>query len=110
MGFVEELVSSKAIWDCALCLKCAERCPQEISPAELMLVLRNEAISRGLEVPEGLRNMLMSLMETGLAFGVKKALAKDGRTYGRDELGLPAVETGLSEPALMALMELLGGA
>jgi len=110
MGFVEELVSSRAIWDCALCLKCAERCPQEVSPAELILVLRNEAVSRGLEVPEGLRNILMSLMEVGLAFGPRKAMDRSGRTYGRDELGLPEVRTGLSEGALMALMELLGGA
>ncbi|HDI01939.1 MAG TPA: 4Fe-4S dicluster domain-containing protein, partial [Candidatus Bathyarchaeota archaeon] len=34
LGFLEELVSSTAIWDCALCLKCAERCPQGISAAE----------------------------------------------------------------------------
>ena len=110
MGFVEELISSKSIWDCALCLKCAERCPQEVSPYELILSLRNEAISKGLEVPEALRDILMTLMETGLAFKPKKAVDREGRAHGREELGLPAVKTGLSEQALMALMELLGGA
>jgi len=110
MGFVEELVSSKSIWDCALCLKCAERCPQEVSPYELILSLRNEAISKGLEIPEALRDILMTLMETGLAFKPKKAVDREGKAYGREELGLPALRTGLSEQALMALMELLGGA
>ena len=109
LGFIEELVSSTSIWDCALCLKCVERCPQGVAPAEVILALRNEAVSRGLEVPEGLRNMLMAVMETGLAFGPRKLPAKDGQAYGREDMGLPALETGLSEAAIMALMDLLGG-
>ena len=109
LGFLEELVSSKAIWDCALCLKCVERCPQGVAPAELILALRNEAMSKGLEVPEGLSSMLMSIMERGLAFEPRKAVAKDGRAYGREDVGLPPAEVGLSEGALMVLMELLGG-
>ncbi|RLI12525.1 hypothetical protein DRO33_02540 [Candidatus Bathyarchaeota archaeon] len=110
LGFLEELVSSKMIWDCALCLKCAERCPRGISAAELILALRNEAIARGLEAPERLNAMLMSIMERGIAFEPRKAITKDGRAVGREDLGLPPLEVGLSEAALMALMELLGGA
>jgi len=110
LGFLEELVSSTAIWDCALCLKCAERCPQGISAAELILALRNEAVGRGLEVPEKLGAILMSIMERGLAFEPRKAITKDGRAVDRADLGLPSLDVGLSEGALMALMELLGGA
>jgi len=110
MGFVEELVSSKTIWDCALCLKCAERCPQAVSPYELILALRNEAVLKGLEMPEGLREALMSIMETGLALRPRKAVDKEGRAYGREELGLPELRTGLPEQALMALMDMMGGA
>jgi len=110
LGFLDELVSSKAIWDCALCLKCVERCPQGVAPAELILALRNEAAARELEVPEGLSTVLMSIMERGLAFAPRKAVARDGRAYGREDVGLPALEVGLSEAAMMALMELMGGA
>ncbi|HDJ26631.1 MAG TPA: 4Fe-4S dicluster domain-containing protein [Candidatus Bathyarchaeota archaeon] len=110
LGFLEELVSSTTIWDCALCLKCAERCPQGISAAELILALRNEAVSRGLEVPGRLSAILMSVMERGLAFEPRRAVTRDGKAFGREELGLPSLDVGLSEEALMALMELLGGA
>ena len=110
LGFLEELVTSKMIWDCALCLKCVERCPQGVAPAELILALRNEAIAKGLEVPERLSSMLMTIMERGLAFAPRKAVARDGRSYGREDVGLPLIQTGLSEAALMVLMELLGGA
>jgi len=110
LGFLEELVASSTIWDCALCLKCVERCPQRIGPAELLLALRNEACSRGLEIPEGFRSVLMTLMETGMAFPPRRRPARDGRSYGREEVGLPEVRMAPSEVALMALMELLGGA
>ena len=110
LGFLDELVSSKVIWDCALCLRCVERCPQDVAPAEVILALRNEATARELEVPEKIMAMVMSIMETGLAFGPTKRAARDGRSYGREDVGLPPVETGLSEGALMALMELMGGA
>ena len=110
LGFVEELISSKSIWDCALCLKCVEKCPQEVAPAELIMALRNEAVARELEVPERLSAMLMSILESGLAFGPRKRTARDGRSYGREDLGLPEVRVGLSEAAVMALMDLLGGA
>ena len=110
LGFLEELISSKSIWDCALCLKCVEKCPQEVAPAEIIMALRNEAVERELEVPERLNAMLMSILETGLAFGLRKRVARDGRSYGREDVGLPEIKVGLSEEAMMALMELLGGA
>lgn len=43
-----ELLSSSAIWRCASCLTCTQRCPQQLDPAAVMDVLREEALSRGL--------------------------------------------------------------
>ena len=43
----EELLHSAALWHCAGCLTCTQRCPRELDPAAVMDVLREMAYCQG---------------------------------------------------------------
>ncbi|MDI6774919.1 MAG: 4Fe-4S dicluster domain-containing protein [Verrucomicrobiota bacterium] len=47
MGLREEVLTSKVIWLCARCYACTAHCPQGVSFADIMVVLRNLAIQEG---------------------------------------------------------------
>jgi len=44
----EELLRSTALWCCAGCLTCTQRCPRELDPAAVMDALREMAWTQGL--------------------------------------------------------------
>jgi heterodisulfide reductase subunit C len=46
-GMEDEVLSSETIWTCATCFSCAVRCPREIDITEVMMRLRNLALTRG---------------------------------------------------------------
>ena len=35
-GALEELMASRAIWNCLSCMACLERCPRSVEPARLV--------------------------------------------------------------------------
>ena len=39
-GAVEELMESRAIWNCLSCMACLERCPRSVEPARLVEAAR----------------------------------------------------------------------
>lgn len=39
-GAVEELMESRAIWNCLSCMACLERCPRSVEPAKLVEAAR----------------------------------------------------------------------
>lgn len=39
-GAVEELMASRAIWNCLSCMACLERCPRRVEPARLVEAAR----------------------------------------------------------------------
>jgi heterodisulfide reductase subunit C len=89
LGFVEDVVDSSIIWACAMCLKCKERCPQEVAPVDLILALRNLAVEMEAKVPEGhLRNVSM-ILETGFIMTPREAITRKLEKFSRDKLGLP---------------------
>jgi heterodisulfide reductase subunit C len=47
LGLVDQALHSKDIWMCVSCFSCTARCPQGIQIADVMSVLRNEALARG---------------------------------------------------------------
>jgi len=88
-GLAEEIINSDLIWRCAFCLKCRERCPQEVAPSDLIIALRNIATDRGIGVPEDLNTVLNSIMEMGYIHPPMKVFSRRLRkTYTREELGL----------------------
>ena len=39
-GAVEELMASRAIWNCLSCMACLERCPRSVEPSRLVEAAR----------------------------------------------------------------------
>ena len=56
-GDEERLLGCEALWYCAGCLTCAQRCPRRLDPAAVMDVLRALARRRG-KVPAAARKVL----------------------------------------------------
>ena len=40
-GKIEELLESKAIWNCLSCMACVERCPRGVAPANVVGAIRD---------------------------------------------------------------------
>jgi heterodisulfide reductase subunit C len=54
---LERLLGCAALWYCAGCLTCAQRCPRKLDPAAVMDVLRELAHRRG-KIPAAARKVL----------------------------------------------------
>jgi len=52
LGLRKEVLSSKIIWLCARCYACTAHCPQGVSFADIMVVLRDMAIAEGYAQPD----------------------------------------------------------
>ena len=65
LGKEADLMKSQVIWTCTSCLKCKERCPEEISPYDIILTLRRIAINLELPHPEEYDESTKAVVETG---------------------------------------------
>ncbi len=66
LGMRKEVLSSKMIWLCARCYACTANCPQEVSFADIMTVLRDMAIEEGhapAELLEKIENLTQAANE-----------------------------------------------
>ena len=52
LGLADQVLRSQDIWLCVSCASCSARCPQRVEIAEVMSVLRNLSIARGLATDE----------------------------------------------------------
>ena len=43
-GKIEELLESKAIWNCLSCMACVERCPRGVAPAAVVEAVRDTVV------------------------------------------------------------------
>jgi len=89
--FTDELLSSGILWACSLCLKCKEYCPQDVSPIELNIALRNLAIERNVKPPETVTRMAKSVAESGFSFETMGVLTRGFEDVSRGDLGLPEI-------------------
>ena len=48
LGIAERALSSPDIWYCVSCYSCSTRCPQAVPISDIMSVLRNMAVAKGL--------------------------------------------------------------
>jgi len=94
LGFIEDVVNSGIIWTCATCLKCKERCPQEVAPVDLLLALRNLALEMEAKVPESYLRLVSTVLETGFIQKPQETVTRKLEKVNREKLGLPKV----SEP------------
>jgi len=91
LGKNEELLKGEAIWTCTTCLKCRERCQEEISPYDVILILRNLAYRAGYNYPSGYDDFVKGVKETGFISAPQSVRGRDGGRVTRSDLGLPEV-------------------
>lgn len=82
----QEVLGSDAIWLCASCYNCQERCPQEVEVAEVIFALRNLAIREG-KIPKLYEEFANNLVTSGRLAPISKFLEKK-----RVEYGLPPIK------------------
>jgi heterodisulfide reductase subunit C len=92
IGRTEGLLRSEEIWKCSTCLKCVERCPEDISPYDVILVLRNLAYRAGYEYPPAYDDFIGAVSEKGLAQRPQRVRTRAGEQVDRESLGLPPVD------------------
>lgn len=95
LGKIDDVVAGDAIWTCTTCLKCKERCPEEISPYDIILVLRNLAYREGMNYPKGYDDFINGIMERGFINPPQQVRTRDGERINRISLGLPEVSSPL---------------
>jgi len=94
-GLIDEMINSDIIWTCMSCFKCRERCPQKVSPVDILFALKNMAVASGKQIPGNYTAMLQSVLSIGLLQDVKSITTRDNKTVTRTDLGLPEI----SKPA-----------
>ena len=92
LGRIEELLKSDVIWNCTSCLKCSERCPENISPYDVILVLRNLAVRAGYDYPAGYDEFINAVIEYGVAQQPQMVRTRTRKRLDRSSLALPPAE------------------
>ena len=103
LGFRNQLLSSKMIWNCTTCSYCREICPQNVCPVDVVKAVRRIAVKAG-QILEEHRKICEFLLETGHIVPInEKYIAL------RNELGLqPTPPTTHTYPnALKEIKEIL---
>ncbi|MEM2912198.1 MAG: 4Fe-4S dicluster domain-containing protein [Candidatus Bathyarchaeia archaeon] len=91
LGKREEVLTDGAIWLCASCYNCQERCPQKVEIADVIYALRNIAISEG-QIPNIYAEFANALMSEGRIVPMSKFLEKKRAEYGLPPLKPPEME------------------
>jgi heterodisulfide reductase subunit C len=106
LGQIEELLKSPEIWTCTSCLKCKERCPENISPYDVILVLRNLAVRAGYPYPEGYDDFVKNVLDSGMAQQPQAVRTRGRQRRDRESLGLPPAQRPRD---MEAFSEIIGG-
>jgi heterodisulfide reductase subunit C len=87
IGLSGELVCEDSIvWRCSNCYNCYERCPQEVRPVEIMLILKKLILKKGFNVPR-LLDTVNSILKNGRTVIVSQSLNSI-----RERMGIPPLE------------------
>ena len=91
-GFIEEIIQSDKIWDCVGCYKCIERCPQKMSPVDLMYIVKNWYVRSGKQLPGDYQKILQNILSTGFTQTSSHIRDINNKTHNRESLGLPELK------------------
>jgi len=92
-GRVKELLRSDIIWICTSCLTCKERCPDETSPYDIVMILRNLSARIGYHFPKGYKDADKKLNRLGIIQEPQMIQTKTGWRFDREDLGLPELQS-----------------
>ncbi len=101
LGMKSDVLSADELWLCASCYTCTDRCPRGVEFASVLRVLRNMAVEEGY-VPEGFRELVLNVLDTGYAYGISES-----RIRKRETAGLPPLPKSTSK-RLARLAEIVG--
>ncbi len=88
LGFEDELIRPDSeIWDCTNCYTCAERCPQDVRPVDVIIALKNLCVRTG-NAPELILKTSDPVLTSGITTKITSVV--DRR---RQEMGLAPVGT-----------------
>lgn len=93
LGLADQVLRSRDIWLCVSCFSCASRCPQQVEISEVMSVLRNLSIAKGVAKDE----------EATFSQTFVNVLQRHGRMYELEVL----LRYYASKPGLAGLLALL---
>lgn len=79
----ELLVEESVLWQCTNCYNCAERCPQDVKPAEVIISLKNMLADRGI-YPDAVEKVIETFERTGRTTPLSDAVNRQ-----REQFGLP---------------------
>lgn len=91
-GFEDELIGPDSIiWNCTNCYNCHERCPQEVSPIEVIIALKYMSMEKA-NNPPVVNNIMERVKKTGSTVSVTDLSIKR-----REELKLPPYKMDCTE-------------
>jgi heterodisulfide reductase subunit C len=96
-GFIDEIMQSDLIWECVGCYKCKERCPQKMSPVELMYIIKNWCVFSGKQLPGEYQRILQGILSKGFIQDPLDVRDNNNNTCDRESLGLPKIERPLDQ-------------
>ena len=76
LGFRDEVLSDQHIWDCTTCYTCAQRCPRDVNPMEILIGLRSLLVEEG-QVPPTLKDVLEGVFKYGNPWGLSRSKKSD---------------------------------
>jgi len=85
LGLRDQALSSEAIWTCATCFMCTERCPQGVEITNVMFALKNIA-TRERGAPEGYKLFGQQVYKTGRGAEITTLRERE-----RAKMGLPEI-------------------
>jgi len=81
-GLGEELLTEDSIlWECTNCYNCAERCPQEVKPVEVIISLKNMLADMGI-YPPTVKKIIGTFEQTGRTVPPSPAIDKRRADFG----------------------------
>ena len=86
-GLKEEVLGSDFVWLCSNCYACQERCPQGVSIADFMTVLKNMASIEG-NAPSGIKTQMEIIKRKGRIYPID-----DFDNKKREKIKLPPLPT-----------------
>jgi heterodisulfide reductase subunit C len=96
-GFIDEIIQSDEIWDCVGCYKCMERCPQKMSPVDLMYIIKNWYVFSGKQIPGDYQIILQNILSAGYAQTPMDISDKNNKNWNRKSLGLPEMKKPIDQ-------------
>ncbi len=105
-GFIEEIMQLDLVWTCIGCYKCKERCPQKMSPVEVLFIIKNWLVAEGKKLPGNYPKIIQGVLTNGFVQEPLEVRDRDNRGRTRESLKLPELKKPNMEKLTKIISEL----